>query len=405
MSTDTADRLPLRFWIIAAIAFINAVSFTSIIPLLYPYAKTFGLSDFTASLLTTAYAVSQFLATPILGKWSDHWGRKPLLVLSLLGTVLANVLSGLASTAWLLFLARILDGITGGNNSIATAVISDTTTAEQRPRAFGLFDAAFRLGFVTGPALSYLAQTVPPLPGVSSLGMSFLAAAAIALAATILTAIALPETLAEKRPIRLEWSDFGFIRIATSFQLPKLGRLFQLTFFSGFTFTIFTFAFQPFFLNVLGQDARSLTILFILVGVVGVITQIVAVGPTTDRFNLANILFVALLSRALVFILIPFFPSLTPYVLLISALAITNAFPLPLINALLSTNSDRTQQGEVLGINASYLSVSNAIGPAFAGWLVGFSYGLPFWIAGGLTILTAVFALQLKSTVQCDPAN
>jgi MFS family permease len=136
-----------------------------IIPLIYPLAKQFGLSDFQASLLTTAYAAAQFLATPILGRLSDVLGRKPLLVLSLLGTIAANLLAGLTGVAWLLFTARTLDGITGGNNSIARAIISDTTTPEQRPQAFGIFGALFRLGFVAGPPLSYLAQILPPLPG------------------------------------------------------------------------------------------------------------------------------------------------------------------------------------------------------------------------------------------------
>lgn len=104
-------NLPLQFWIIALIAFINSVSFTIIIPILYPYAREFGLSDFQASLLTTVYAISQFLATPVLGRFSDFMGRKPLLVISLLGTVVANLLASFTHEAWLLFAARILDGL------------------------------------------------------------------------------------------------------------------------------------------------------------------------------------------------------------------------------------------------------------------------------------------------------
>jgi len=99
-------------------------------------------------------------------------GRKPLLIISLLGTVVANLLVSFTPFAWLLFAARILDGLTGGNTSIATAVISDTTAPEERPKAFGLFDAAFRK-VRHGPAISYFAQSLPTFPGVSSLGMSF----------------------------------------------------------------------------------------------------------------------------------------------------------------------------------------------------------------------------------------
>lgn len=99
--------LPLQFWVVALVAFINAVSFTIIIPILYPYAKQFGLNDFQASLLTTSYAIFQFVGTPILGKLSDRLGRKPLLIVSLVGTVAANMVAAFAGVAWLLFAARI----------------------------------------------------------------------------------------------------------------------------------------------------------------------------------------------------------------------------------------------------------------------------------------------------------
>ena len=180
--------LPPLFWLIALIALINAISFTIIIPLLYPYAKQFGLSDLQASLLTTAFALSQFFGTPILGKLSDRLGRKYILVFSLAGTMVANLFAAVAGVAWLLYAARMLDGLTGGNTSVASAVISDITTPEQRPKAFGIFGATFRLGFVIGPVLSYFAQKLPSLPvvslgeitlEVSSLGMSFLVSAAI----------------------------------------------------------------------------------------------------------------------------------------------------------------------------------------------------------------------------------
>lgn len=393
--------LPLRFWIVAAIAFINAVSFTILIPILYPYAKQFGLSDFHASLLITGFAISQFLATPILGRFSDFWGRKPLLVLSLLGTVAANLLASFTSIVSLLFFARILDGLTGGNNSIITAIVSDTTTPQDRPKAFGLLDAAFRLGFMTGPAISYFAQILPTFPGVTPLGMSFFVAAVIAAIATALTWIFLPETLSQQQKVRLSWKMFGFGKILTSVRRPIMGRIFLLTFFSGFTFTIFAFALQPFFLNVLDRTAKELAILFTLVGVVGVITQVFATEPITRRFNLATILFVALAGRGFVFLLMPLSPSLTVFLFLGVWLSFFNAFPLPLVNVILSVQASDREQGEVMGINSSYLSISNAIGPMVAGVLVSFSYTLSFWVSGVLTLLTAIFALSIKAIAGC----
>jgi predicted MFS family arabinose efflux permease len=400
--TENFKRLPWRFWIITLVAFINAVSFTIIIPVLYPYAKQFGLSDFQASLLTTAYAAAQFLAAPILGRLSDRMGRKPLLVLSLIGTVVANVVASLTPFAWLLFASRTIDGVTGGNNSIAQAIISDITNEEQRTKAFGIFGATFRLGFVAGPPLSYLAQQMPTLPGVSSLGMSFIVAAAIALIATLLCAFCLPETRQAQEDFKLSWSDFKFQRIIKSVQSPRFGRVFLLTFFSGFTFTIFTFAFQPFFINVLEQTPGRLALIFALVGIIGFITQVFALDPLRERFNVINILAFMLAARGVLFLLIPTFPDIQAFVAICIVFSAVNSFPLPLTKAILSLRSGPEEQGANLGTNASFLSLSNAIGPATAGLLVSLSYSFPFWVTGALTMLVAGFALTLHKT---EPAK
>lgn len=396
--------LPPLFWLIALIALINSISFTIIIPLLYPYAKQFGLSDFQASLLTTSFALSQFFGTPVLGRLSDRLGRKYILVFSLAGTMVANLLASVAGVAWLLYTARMLDGLTGGNTSVASAVISDITTPQQRPKAFGIFGATFRLGFVIGPVLSYLAQQLPTLPGISSLGMSFLISAVIAAFASLLTLFFLPETTSQQESFKLSWDDFAFGKIAKSATRPKLGQLFILTFLSGSTFTIFTFAFQPFFLNVLNQDAKSLAIMFALVGILGFISQVFALEPLSKKFNLINIIAVSLALRGVTFLLMPTFPTYWAFVIILVMFGVVNSFAMPLIDTVLSLNSHAKEQGEVLGINSSYLSMSNAIGPVISGLLVSINYTAPLWITGGLTILVAGFAFSLKSQFRCNKA-
>ena len=412
--TPSSDpvKLPLKFWIITSIAFINAVSFTIIIPTLYPYAKQFGLSDFQASLLTTGYAIAQFFATPVLGRLSDRMGRKPILILSLLGTVFSNILASIATVAPLLFLARILDGITGGNTSIAQATISDITPPEHRAKAFGIFGATFRLGFIAGPALSYLAQQLPTLLGVSSLGMCFVVSAVIAAIASLLCFFALPESRpaersssATRQGFKISLSDFGLDKVFSSLGNPKFGRLFLLTFLSGSTFTIFAFAFQPFFINVLGQNAKTLALAFAIVGILGFIAQVFGLDPLRKRFSLVQILAGGLIARGILFLLMPAAPSLAVFFILLGIFGAINSFPMPIIDALLSGKSDPNEQGEVLGINASYLSISNAIGPAIGGLLTSVSYAFPFWIAGGLTLLTGWFSLSLQSNDDPAPSH
>ena len=177
---------------------------------------------------------------------------------------------------------------------------------------------------------------------------------------------------------------------------PRFGRTFWLTFFSGFSFTIFTFAFQPFFLNVLGQNARNLAIMFAVFGVVGFVTQVFGLEPLRKRFNLVHILALMLAARGALFLLMPTFPNILAFGIITIVFSAVNSFPMPLIDALLSLKSGPNEQGEVMGINSSYLSMSNAIGPATAGLLVSVSYSFPFWITGVLTLLTAWFALTLN---------
>jgi predicted MFS family arabinose efflux permease len=232
--------------------------------------------------------------------------------------------------------------------------------------------------------------------------MSFAVSAAIATLATLLTLLFLPETLSQRRDFQLTWQDFDFGRIFKSATKPRLGKLFILTFLSGSTFTIFTFAFQPFFLKILDRNAKELAMMFALVGILGFISQIFALEPLSKKFNLINIIAVTLALRGITFILMPTFPTFAAFVIILAIFGLVNSFPMPLIDTVLSLNSNQREQGETLGINASYLSMSNAIGPIISGLLVSFDYQTPLWITGILTIFVAGFAFSLKPQFQCQ---
>ena len=263
---DLLNIMNRNLWIIALIAFTNSLSFTILIPIIYLYGKQFGLNDFQTSLLFSIYSLAQFIATPIIGKLSDRFGRKPLLIISLGGTVIASFIAGTATTAVVFFLARFLDGITGGNNSVAQAIIADVTTPENRAKGFGVFGATFNLGFVLGPVISLLAQQI-------SLGASFLVSGVIALLALLITIFFLPETHKKKAAKGHNIFDLGLGNLIKGLAIPKIGILLIINFFIGTTFTIFTYAFQPYFIKVLGQNSKSLTLMFLVFGVLGVLMQ------------------------------------------------------------------------------------------------------------------------------------
>jgi MFS family permease len=400
------------FWIVALINFVNALSFTILIPTIYIYGKQFHLDDFQTSLLFAVYSIAQFFATPIIGKLSDRFGRKPLLIISLVGTVVANFLAGTASTAAMLFFARFLDGITGGNVSVAQAIITDITAPEERAKGFGIFGASLGLGFVVGPVLSLAAQQ-------RSIGTSFLVSSGVAAIALLLTMTRLPETLPpERRQTSFSLFDLGLDKLISGLAIPGVGILLLVNFLTGTTFTMFTYAFQPYYLKVLGQDSKSLTILFFVFGMLGVLMQTQGLKILTKRMNVVRILFLGLFFRSASFALMPVFPSLGYFVAVSLLFSIFNSLVQPAISTLISINTKPAEQGMTSGLNASYLSIANGIGPIIAGLMIDqrttkaaelaehagsrinpqnyASYAYPLYAAGACTFLVLLLAVRCQ---------
>ncbi|OIP71184.1 MAG: MFS transporter [Oscillatoriales cyanobacterium CG2_30_44_21] len=399
-----------KFWIIALISFTNSLSFTVLIPVLYLYGRQFKLDDFQTSLLFAIYSIAQFFATPVIGKLSDRFGRKPLLIISLAGTVIANLLAGTAGSAVFLFFARFLDGITGGNASVAQAVISDVTTPENRAKAFGINGAAFGLGFILGPPLSLIAQKVAlNTPLGQSFGASFLVSAFIAAIALFMTIFFLPETLKVKAEKAQNIFDLGLENLVKGLFMPKIGILLILNFLTGLTFTLFTFAFQPYFIIVLKQNSDALTLMFFLFGVLGVIVQTLGISKLVKRFQLVQILFMGLLIRSISFGLMPIWQNIYYFVAVCVLFSLLNSVVQPMISALISLNASPAEQGTILGLNSSYLSVSNAFGPIIAGLLVNEnypqSYGYPLYLAGLCTFLVLILAVTKRKSYNAQAVS
>ncbi len=389
----TPNQMNRSFWIIALINFINALSFTILIPTIYQYGREFNLSDIETSFLFAIFSIAQFFATPIIGKLSDRFGRRPLLIISLAGTVVGNLLAGTAPNAIVLFFARFLDGVTGGNISVAQAVIADITTPENRAKGFGIFGASLGLGFVIGPVLSLVAQQ-------RSLGTAFLVASAVAAIALVITIFFLPETLERKADSSTNIFDLGLRDLVKGLTFPRLGILFIINLCVGTTFTLFTFAFQPYYLKVLHQDNQSLTLLFFAIGIVGVLVQIQGVKIATKYLSLVKILFLGLFFRSLSFVLMPVIPDIHYFLAVSVIFAIFNSLVQPMISTLISLNTSPEEQGKMSGLNASYLSVANGIGPVIAGLMVDqkhpLTYGYPLYLAGIFTFIVLFFAVRSR---------
>ena len=215
--------------------FVNLVGFGIIVPLLPFYAETFGASPFVVGLLFAVFSLGQLIAAPILGDLSDRYGRRPVLILSLAGTVLSFVMMAMAESLTMLFVARIIDGLSGGNISTARAYVADITAPEDRARAYGVLGAAFGLGFILGPAIS---AVLSPISYTAPIWM----AAGVTAVAMAMAWAWLPETvhrtpMAQSRP---------FANVASMLARPGLRRVLVIDFVYWFAFAVFQTTFGLF---------------------------------------------------------------------------------------------------------------------------------------------------------------
>ncbi len=397
------------------ITFLNALSATILIPVIYLYARAFELNDLQAGLLLSTFSAAQFFATPVFGKLSDRLGRKPLLVISLVGTMIANFVAGSAAFmpvtigCIVLFSARFFDGLTGGNVSVAQAIVSDVTEPKDRAKAFGFFGAAFGMGFVIGPVISLCAiKATESLGEKASLGSAFFASSIMAAIALGMTIVLLPETLPiERRKKGGNIFDLGLKELAKGFFLPKIGILIFINFLIGTTFTMFTFGFQPYFTKVLNKGSVELALLFSMIGILAAISQIKGVAWLSKRTSLTRILFAGLLVRGLAFFCMPLWADFNYFIEVSVVFALFNALVQPMISTLISLNTPPDRQGIASGLNASYLSIANAVGPVLAGVMVNekfpISYSYPLFFAGIATLLVLVLAVKTRHQYRSQP--
>src|SRR5918998_2491 len=206
-------RSPLL--VIFVTVFIDLVGFGIVIPVLPLYVPQFDATPRALGLLLASYSVMQLIFTPVLGGLSDRYGRRPVLLLSLIGTGVGFLIMGFATTLWMLFVGRILDGITGGNISTAQAYVADVTTEENRAKGMGMFGAAFGLGFIFGPAIGGILSRW----GVH---VPFLFAGALAFANALLLYFVLPETVGPGHPARRPAAGGRWSQLAAALRRPSL---------------------------------------------------------------------------------------------------------------------------------------------------------------------------------------
>jgi MFS family permease len=350
------------------IVLADILGLTIILPLLPFYAEKLGASPTAVGLLVSAFAFCQLLSGPFLGRWSDRIGRKPLLLLSQAGTLVSRLLLAWAGTLWLVYLARIIDGITAGNLVLAQAYIADVTEPQHRTKAFGLIGISFGIGFLLGPAISgALAGFGLAVPILASAGLSALSIVA--------TAVLLPghrpvESRAEGRRLSLlGWGEYGQF-----FRRPGLGRLLFQYFcfvmaFAGFVGGLALFLERRLTWNGRPYHAREVSFVFAYAGLLGIAVQSV-LGRLVRRLGESTLVAAGFVAIALGYGLLAG-TYVLPLLLVSGALAsFGNGVLRPSLTTLISHAVARNEQGVVLGLNTSLQSVAQIVAPAIAGLLI-----------------------------------
>jgi len=431
MPEQSSEKLDFkRILPILVIVFVDLLGLSIIIPFIPYFATRFDATPIVIGILQATYPMMQFLGAPILGRLSDRFGRKPVLVVSQIGTLAGFILLGFANTLALLFISRIIDGVSGANISTAQAAIADSTTEKTRTQGLGLTGAAFGAGFVVGPMI---ASVVLVVSNGSYQAVAF-TAAFFSLLSILLTTFWFHEThQADSPSIRSLRSPFSFEKMIEALRRPAVGILLLIMFFYQVAFGGYEQLFSLFTLTQLGTTITETSILFAFAGVFIIIVQAGLIGRWSkqkgDRWLVlmgVSALAIGLIGTALTpRIPLPWYDQakvveslagrsdlrlaeqdiqvslpdeankgwLGIVWLVVASLpaALGGGVLRPAVNSLISKSSEKSEVGGMLGISSSMSAAANAIAPLFYGslfqWL---GPPVPFF-AGGLILLILWF--------------
>lgn len=378
------------------IVLVDVLGLTIVLPLLPFYAEKMGATPFVVGLLSSSYALCQLVAGPILGRLSDHMGRKPLLIVSQLGTLVGFLILAFANSLWMVFLSRVIDGATAGNLSLAQAQIADVTKPEDRARSFGIIGIAFGIGFLIGPAISgFLAQYSYQYP--------IFAAAFLSASSVVCTTVLLPKVTPHagdgdsgpggRRLGILDWS--GYIQY---FRRPELGRLLGQFLFFAFSFAMFISGFALFAERRFQYGPKQVGYVFAYVGLLGVILQGSLMKPLVRKLGERTLVWTGFASNIVGYGLMAWTRTLPQLLATGTITSYGQGVLRPSVTALITHQASKREQGVVLGLTQSLTSVSQIIAPMIAGSLIQRGW-LEAW-ASGVAIVCVLGLLSSRPGVR-----
>ncbi len=385
------------------ITFVNLLGFGLIIPLLPFYVERVGGSPEIITLIIALYSLLQFITAPVLGRLSDKYGRRIILIWTMAGTVLAYVLLGIAESLWLVIVARTLGGVMGGNLSVTYAYVSDISSPQDRPKSMGLIGAAFSLGFMLGPALggllagSDMATANFFLPAMIAAGLSTIALMGVL--------IILPESL--KPEIRAQNSDRPHVDMSTQLQIVfskrTLAILIAIAFLVFAAWTVVQSIFALWANRVLDFGPTQIGLIFAYSGMVGVACQVILIGPLAKLVSEKTIVLLTIIAMCLGLITLSGATNLSYTLLSMTLLSASHSVFFPVISSLVSKEATETDRGVVLGVFQGVSSLGRVAGPTFAGAAFAqLGYNVPYLI--GAAIMLPCFVLIFLLMRRTDSA-
>lgn len=382
-SAQPGRRIALA--VLFATVFIDLLGFGIVIPFLPLYAQRLQVNAFGVGLILASYSLMQLLCAPLLGGLSDHYGRRPIIMLGLLGSSISYVIYGFAASFALLLISRAVHGACAGTVSAAQAYVADTTTEAERAHGMGMIGAAFGLGFVLGPAIGGVL-------GHSNLRLPAFFAALLTLANLIFAAVALPESHLPDRAAKLTWASAAapLLKLPRQLTRHRLSRLFVIAFLGTSAMAAFEATFALMVPGIYGYGPRDIGELLAFAGLLQAFTQGYLLRKIIARQGELRLVRIGMLAFAAGMAPMASMSNRGLLWILLALLSLGYGLASPSIASLISRGTEHHLQGEVLGVNQSALSLARICGPLMAGFIYQAFAPAAVYAAGAIVAIVAL---------------
>jgi MFS family permease len=375
-------------WILMSVAFVDMLGFAMIFPLLPFYALRLGGQAWIVGPLVASFSVAQLASAPLWGRVSDRYGRRPVMLIGLASAGLAYLIFGFASSIWLLFASRVVQGLGGGTTGVVQAYVSDATDPGQRARGLGWLSASTNAGVMIGPAIGSLASHLgPAAPGI---------VAALLCGLNVLFAWGyLPESKpagARGAKTSIRTALVRVVRHPTAAQ-PRLIWIYAVGMGAFASLSAVVALYLNFQFKI---TAQTIGYFFLYMGALSVVLRAVIIGWLVDRFGETRVMRAGTVTLALGMLLYPLPRSIPMMALVLALVPIGTALLFPAVTALVSQETEPHEVGQTMGVQQAFGGIARVVGPMWATavfQLAGPS--VPFFVAAGIVGITGVLAFRV----------